>query len=110
MQPSYHGGADEVTCFLVMTNCLSRSETAAESQVAAGGEARDSEGAACNSYAAARGLGGCSNDEREVQRGHDVRSGRAAINEEQIKVESRLVHSDYEQPTASFKIRRKANL
>ena len=91
MQPSYHGGADEVTCFLVMTNCLSRSETAAESQVAADSEAGDSEDAACNLYAAARGLGGCSNDEREIQRGHDANSGSEAINEELVKVESILV-------------------
>ena len=39
--------------FILMTNCLSRSETAAESQVAAGGEAGDSEGAACNLCATA---------------------------------------------------------
>ena len=96
--------------FILMIDLCSRAEVAAKNQVAAGGEAGDSEGAACNLYAAARGLGGCSNDEREVQRGHDARSGRATINEEQIKVESRLVHSDYEQPTASFKTRRKANL
>ena len=94
----------------MMTNCLSRAEAAAESQVAAGGEAGDSEGAAWDLYAAARALDGCSNDEPEVQRGHDAKSGGAAINEEQVKVESSLVHSVYEQPTASFKTRRRANL
>ena len=52
--------------FLLMIDLCSRAEVAAKNQVAAGGEAGDSEGAACNLYSAARGLEGCSNDEREV--------------------------------------------
>ena len=71
-----------------MIDLCSRAEVAAKNQVAAGGEAGDSEGAACNLYAAARGLGGCGNAEREVHHGHRVKSGRVVINEKQDKVES----------------------
>ena len=51
---------------LLMIDLCSRAEVAAKNQVAAGGEAGDLEGAACNLYAAARGLGGCSNYKCEV--------------------------------------------